>query len=94
VITIIDIEPAGLLIRAYNQETNSEYTLSPSESQLKSAGLTRSDGDLTKLADSIDVKSKGGENYISSALPAILDNKVRGTGSEASCLVCDERIES
>ena len=49
VINIIDLEPAGLLVKAYNQETNAEYYLSPSEGQLKDAGLTRSEEDLTKV---------------------------------------------
>ncbi|GMH51581.1 hypothetical protein TL16_g01043 [Triparma laevis f. inornata] len=41
IITIIDLEPAGLLIKAYNQSSNAEYTLSPTEGQIKEAGLSR-----------------------------------------------------
>mmetsp|Transcript_4461 Transcript_4461/g.8999 ORF Transcript_4461/g.8999 Transcript_4461/m.8999 type:complete len:161 (+) Transcript_4461:77-559(+) len=80
VINIIDLEPAGLLVKAYNQETNAEYFLSPSEGQLKEAALTRSEEDLTKLADSIDIYTKGDRTYISSSLPAIKDNKVIPAG--------------
>ncbi|GMH58397.1 hypothetical protein TrRE_jg8771 [Triparma retinervis] len=76
VINIIDLEPAGLLVKAYNQETNAEYYLSPSEGQLKEAGITRSEENLTKLADSIDIYTKGSNTYISSSLPAIKDNKI------------------
>ena len=34
IITIIDMEPAGLLVKAYNQSSNAEYTLSPTEVSL------------------------------------------------------------
>lgn len=58
IITIIDLEPAGLLIKAYNQSSNAEYTLSPTEGQIKEAGLSRKENDLTRLADSIDIVEK------------------------------------
>ena len=76
IITIIDLEPAGLLVKAYNQTTNSEHFLSPSEAQLSAAGVKRTTEGLTRLADSIDVsttKEKG--TQITSSLPEIRDNK-------------------
>ncbi|GMI16893.1 hypothetical protein TrLO_g1720 [Triparma laevis f. longispina] len=76
IITIIDLEPAGLLIKAYNQSSNAEYTLSPTEGQIKEAGLSRKENDLTRLADSIDIVEKEDRTFISSTIPSIKDQKV------------------
>ena len=76
IITIIDLEPAGLLIKAYNQTSNAEYFLSPSEAMLSASSLSRSPADLTKLADSIEVfttPDKG--TFIASSIATIKPNK-------------------
>jgi hypothetical protein len=85
IINIIDLSPAGLLVKAYSQESAQEYTLSPTEEQLKEAGLLgRSDEDLQTLAESLDITRKGdGERMIlSSSLEAIKDQKIIPQGPE------------
>ena len=45
-------------IRAYCSTTSAELTTAPSESELDTAGLSRSEEDLNKLAASYDIVSK------------------------------------
>eukprot|EP00518_Triparma_eleuthera_P003973 CAMPEP_0182465040 /NCGR_PEP_ID=MMETSP1319-20130603/8965_1 /TAXON_ID=172717 /ORGANISM="Bolidomonas pacifica, Strain RCC208" /LENGTH=160 /DNA_ID=CAMNT_0024664717 /DNA_START=42 /DNA_END=524 /DNA_ORIENTATION=- len=87
IITIIDMEPAGLLVKAYNQSSNAEYTLSPTESQISAAGLSRSEADLTSLASSIDVYTTSDRTFISSSLPAIKDQKVIPQGENVAAFI-------
>ncbi|CAN0109520.1 unnamed protein product [Phaeothamnion confervicola] len=83
VIGIFDLEPAGILIRAYNQATSAQYTLSPSELELTRAGLCRSDDDLKRLADSIQLYRIGTNTFIHSTLPGISKPKVVPLGDAA-----------
>ena len=76
IITIIDLEPAGVLVKAYNQNSGTTFTLSPTENMLASAKLTRTEADMTTLADSIDVSTNDNGTKISSSLQAIKDTKV------------------
>ncbi|GMI00968.1 hypothetical protein TrST_g1776 [Triparma strigata] len=94
IITIIDLEPAGLLVKAYNQSSNAEYTLSPTEGQIKDAGLSRSENDLTKLADSIDIVTKDSRTFISSTLPSIKDLKVIPSGPAVSTFISSTVVGS
>jgi hypothetical protein len=76
VIGIFDMEPAGLLIRAYNQSTSTQYSLSPTETEVAAAGLNRSPDSLRALANSIDIYEIGSETFIHSQLPGISKPKV------------------
>ena len=76
IISIYDLEPAGLLVRAYQQAKSMEFTMSPSESELEKAGITRLDAHLEKLANSVDLVERGGKTFLESSLPGILKAKV------------------
>jgi len=55
IFSVFDLEPAGLLIRAYCATTSKEITTAPSESEIESAALTRSQTHLASLAASYDL---------------------------------------
>jgi len=76
IFSMFDLEPAGLVIRAYCAATSKELTTCPSETELEAAGLTRTEVDLAKLADSYDLVVKGGTSYLESSLPGINKPKV------------------
>eukprot|EP00614_Pseudopedinella_elastica_P015646 CAMPEP_0172586852 /NCGR_PEP_ID=MMETSP1068-20121228/6087_1 /TAXON_ID=35684 /ORGANISM="Pseudopedinella elastica, Strain CCMP716" /LENGTH=160 /DNA_ID=CAMNT_0013381733 /DNA_START=17 /DNA_END=499 /DNA_ORIENTATION=- len=82
IFSLYDLEPAGILIRAYCQSTSSEQTTSPTENELEKAGLDRSSDSLAKLAESYDLVSKGGTVFLESNLAGINPPKVvpRGEG--------------
>lgn len=71
IFSVYDLYPAGLLIRAYCSTTSAELTTAPSESELDTAGLSRSEEDLNKLAASYDIVIKGGQNFLQSSLKGI-----------------------
>jgi len=83
IITIIDLEPAGVLVKAYNQNSGTTFTLSPTENMLANAKLTRTDADMTALADSIDLVG----TKISSSLDAIKDTKVIPQGADVTAFI-------
>ena len=87
IITIIDLEPAGVLVKAYNQNSGTTFTLSPTENMLASAKLTRTEADMTTLADSIDVSTNDNGTKISSSLQAIKDTKVIPQGPAVTAFV-------
>ena len=55
VVSVFDLDPAGMLVRAYCQRTSSDFTLAVTEAELRRARITRSDDDVRRLADSVDV---------------------------------------
>uniref|UniRef100_A0A7S2XW71 Uncharacterized protein n=1 Tax=Fibrocapsa japonica TaxID=94617 RepID=A0A7S2XW71_9STRA len=85
IISVTDLDPAGVLIKAYNQVTSSEYYLSPSEDELEEAGLSRQKEDLKTLVESIDLTElSGGRTFLRSSLAGIKDPKVIPQGAEAA----------
>ncbi|CAN0128603.1 unnamed protein product, partial [Heterosigma akashiwo] len=87
VISVVDLEPAGVLVKAYNQITSAEFFLSPSEDELSEAGLSRKQEDLQKLVESIDLKEISGQTFLSSSLPGVRDAKVVPRGDQAQAFV-------
>ncbi|CAM9290784.1 unnamed protein product, partial [Choristocarpus tenellus] len=83
IVDLFDMSPAGILIRAYNQENSARYTSSPSEGELARAGLSRSKDDLKRLAESISIVRVGNKTFIQSNLEGIKKPKVMPTGEGA-----------
>ncbi|CAM9885660.1 unnamed protein product [Chrysoparadoxa australica] len=91
VLGVFDQTPAGLLVRAYNQATSMQMTLSPSARELADAGLSCCAEDLIKLTGSIDIYTlpASKDTFIHSSLPGINKPKVIPTGEAARDLVSD-----
>eukprot|EP00638_Chattonella_subsalsa_P013726 CAMPEP_0117783368 /NCGR_PEP_ID=MMETSP0948-20121206/4000_1 /TAXON_ID=44440 /ORGANISM="Chattonella subsalsa, Strain CCMP2191" /LENGTH=164 /DNA_ID=CAMNT_0005611777 /DNA_START=125 /DNA_END=619 /DNA_ORIENTATION=- len=91
VISVVDMEPAGLLVKAYNQMNSQEYFLTPSEEELEDAGISRQRTDLQKLVESLDLKEISGQtSFLSSSLSKIRDAKVipRGDAAKSFLQAC------
>lgn len=58
--------------------------LSPT-SKLASAGLSRSTGDLERLAESVDITHVNGQVFIHSTIDGIAKPKIVPTGDQARC---------
>ena len=71
IITVQDLDPAGVLVRAYNQETSIEYTLQVREHELKLALVNRDPVSLGRLAESIELLTDGDRKFIQSTLKGI-----------------------
>ena len=76
IITIYDLDPAGLQVRAYQQAKSMEFIMTPSEAELEKAGITRLEAHLEKLANSVDLVERGGKTFLESSLPGVLKQKV------------------
>jgi len=83
IITIVDLEPAGVLVKAYNQNSGTTYTLSPTENMLATAKLTRNDADMTTLAESIDIS----DSKITSSIDCIKATKVIPQGDDVTSFI-------
>ena len=82
VVSLYDLEPSGILIQAYNQESSKEYLLSISEQELSKSYLTRSKGDLSYLLDTLYLGPYGNDFALQSSLETIKNQKKRPTGEE------------
>jgi len=71
IITVQDLDPAGVLIRAYNQDTSVEYSLQAREHELKLALVNREPTSLGRLVESIELCHDGERKYIQSTLKGI-----------------------
>jgi hypothetical protein len=61
-ISVIDLEPAGVIVTAYNQIDSREYSLPISERELATCGYTRAkEGrlSLTELIESMELVDRG-----------------------------------
>ncbi|CAM9982601.1 unnamed protein product [Ectocarpus sp. 6 AP-2014] len=87
ILDLEDMYPAGVLVQAYKQETSDRYTLSVSEGEMGSAGLSRSRGDLERLAESIGIYHVHGQIFIHSTFDGIAKPKIVPTGDQARAFV-------
>mmetsp|Transcript_33744 Transcript_33744/g.106634 ORF Transcript_33744/g.106634 Transcript_33744/m.106634 type:complete len:163 (-) Transcript_33744:148-636(-) len=71
VVSVYDLEPAGVLVRAYCNVTSTELTLAPTERELARSKLTRAEADLAKLVASVDVVQIEGEIRLKSSIEDI-----------------------
>ena len=84
IISVFDCEAAGVLLRAYHQDDNVEYILTPSNREFEAAGLSRADEHYDTLVESLDIKTDEDEHtFLSSSLAAIEDPKFVPQGDKA-----------
>lgn len=84
IISVFDCEAAGVLLRAYHQDDNMEYILTPSNREFEAAGLARADEHYDALVESLDIKTDEDEHtFLSSSLPGIQDPKFIPQGDKA-----------
>ena len=77
IISVIDIEPAGVLVKAYEAELSKTWTLSIQENEMEKAKILRTEKGLKRLVESIELgvdesaSKDGTEFYIYSNLPGV-----------------------
>ena len=88
VISIYDMEPSGILVQAYNQESSKEYLLSVSERALMASGYNRTKESLTIFIETLSL-SPYSENELAlqSSAKGIQEQKRRPTGEEVGELI-------
>jgi hypothetical protein len=87
VLTVYDMEPAGVIVQAYNQADSKEYILPISERELASANVTRAVDQLTYLLDSLFLSPFGDDWALQSSLDGIKTQKKRPTGEEVEGMI-------
>ena len=71
IISVNELAPAGLLVKAYQQSTSAELILNVSETEIEMAGLNRSQLKLEALVDSLDSVVKDGKTFLESSMAGI-----------------------
>eukprot|EP01041_Mallomonas_annulata_P011078 gene11078-23159_t len=69
--TVLDYEPSGLIINAYNQNDSTEYQLTITEVELAMAGFSRKEESLKRLIDSLYLAPQGNGFALQSLNPMI-----------------------
>jgi hypothetical protein len=92
VISVYDLQPAGLLIRAYEPSASTELTFAPSEGELDLAQLTRSESDLKGLVDSLAIVDKGGQPFLESSIRGLLKPKVVPKGDGVRTFISNTMV--
>ena len=87
VITVYDMEPAGIIIQAYNQATSKEYLLSVSERELAASKVTRAKDQLMSLVDTLYLSPYGDDLALQSSFDSIKMQKKRPTGEEVETVI-------
>jgi hypothetical protein len=83
ILSVYDCDFAGLLVRAYHQLDAIEYTLSPTNPELKVAGIKRDRESYKILASSIDIKTEKDKTFLTSNLGPLKKPKFIPQGDEA-----------
>lgn len=74
ILSVIDIEPAGVLVKAYNAELSQSWTLSVQENEMERAKILRTEKGLKRLIESIELgvdNTDAGSMYIYSNLVGV-----------------------
>ena len=87
IISVFDCDAAGVLIRAYHQDSNTEYLLGPSCAELEAAGLNRSEESLARLVNSIDIATEDDKTFIQSSLDGVEPPKFVPQGDKARAML-------
>ena len=83
IMSVYDCDVAGLLVKAYHQSDAVEHTFSPTNPELKVAGIKRDRVSYKKLVSSVDIKSEKGRTFLVSSLGPLKKPKFIPQGNEA-----------
>ncbi len=94
-LSVVDLEPSGVIVTAYNQIDSKEYSLPISERELSICGYTRGADSLTSLLESMElVERSAGFWSLQSTNEGISKNKRTPTSEEIDQIMSSISISS
>ena len=80
VVSIYDLEPQGLIVNAYDQDSSKQYNLAVSEYDLYNSEVNRTKSSLMELIDTLVLTPRGDDFVLESTIPTITKEKERLLG--------------